>query len=64
MRRILSWVRWLVLVGVVVGLGFTIPYLFGELFARGGVPEIPGLDLSPETLTPAEPAPEASNLDA
>ena len=56
LRRILSWIRWLVLVGAVVGLGFTIPYIFSEFFSRAGVPDINGIELSPETLIPEDEA--------
>ena len=52
LRRILSWVRWLILAGVIAGLGLTIPYVVNEFFSRAGTPQIDGLDLSPDLLLP------------
>ena len=40
LRRILSWMRWVVVIGVLAGLGLSLPYLAGLAFERGGTPEI------------------------
>ena len=36
LRRILNWMRWLILVGVIVGLGFTVPYILNQFFNLAG----------------------------
>ena len=36
LRRILNWMRWLILVGVIVGLGFTVPYILNQFFQVAG----------------------------
>ncbi len=59
-RRIFSWARVLILIGVVVGLGFTIPYILEQLFGEGNVPDIQGLDLSPDLLAPDESVDDTS----
>lgn len=38
LRRILSWVRWLILIGAIVGLGYTLPLILNELIDRGALP--------------------------
>ena len=38
LRRILSWVRWLVLIGAIIGLGYTLPRILNELIDRGILP--------------------------
>lgn len=55
LRRMSSWLRWLVLFGVVAGLGYTLPYLFGELFDQVEMPNIPGLNLNSDSVTSVEP---------
>lgn len=40
LRRIMSGMRWIILAGVLAGLGLSIPYLAGLMFERGGAPEI------------------------
>lgn len=52
LRRILSWMRWLILIGVIVGLGFTVPYIFNEFFSRAGVPTLGGETLEQTDLVP------------
>lgn len=52
LRRILSWMRWLVLVGVVVGLGYTLPFLLGEIWSRAGMPAFGGTRMDPEDVLP------------
>ena len=62
-RRLFSWTRVLVLIGVVVGLGFTAPYILEQLFGEGNVPDIPGLNLQPDSLVPdARPASPLGDL--
>jgi hypothetical protein len=36
LRRILSGMRWVILAGVLAGLGLSAPYLLGLMFERGG----------------------------
>lgn len=36
LRRIMSWMRWVIIVGVLAGLGLSIPYLSGLMLERGG----------------------------
>lgn len=36
LRRVMSGMRWVILVGAVVALGFTIPYLASLMFDFGG----------------------------
>jgi len=55
LRRLMSWVRWLILAGAVVALGYTVPYIYEQVFSRAELPEVPGLDLSPEDLQPSTP---------
>ena len=38
LRRIMSGLRWIILAGVLAGLGLSIPYLAGLMFERGGPP--------------------------
>ena len=49
LRRILNWMRWVILVGVIVGLGFTVPYVLSQFFSRAE-PTVLGQDI--ETLIP------------
>jgi len=46
LRRIMSWMRWVIIVGVLAGLGLSVPYVAGLMLERGG--EIEGLE--PVTL--------------
>lgn len=43
LRRIVAGLRWVVLLGVLAGLGISLPYVAGLMFERGGVPEIEGV---------------------
>ena len=36
LRRIMSWMRWVILAGVLAGLGLSMPYLAGLMMDRGG----------------------------
>ena len=36
LRRIFNWMRWLILIGVIAGLGFTVPYIFNQFFNLAG----------------------------
>ncbi len=38
LRRIVSGMRWVILLGVLAGLGLSAPYLLGLMFDRGGEP--------------------------
>ncbi len=40
LRRMVSGLRWVILIGVVLALGLSIPYLAGLMFERGGPVEI------------------------
>lgn len=40
LRRVMSGLRWIILAGVLAGLGLSVPYLAGLMFERGGAPEI------------------------
>lgn len=40
LRRLMSWLRWVIVIGVIAGLGLSIPYLVGLMGERGGVPDI------------------------
>jgi len=41
LRRILSWMRWVIVIGVIGGLGLSLPYLATILMERGGgAPEV------------------------
>lgn len=40
LRRIMSWMRWVIVVGVLAGLGLSMPYLAQLVWERGGTPEI------------------------
>ena len=51
LRRILSWMRWVILVGAIVGLGFTVPFVLGQFFSRAE-PNILGQET--QTLIPIE----------
>ncbi len=53
LRRILSWVRWLILIGAIVGLGYTLPLILNELIDRGALPFFGEEELMAE---PAEPS--------
>ena len=50
LRRILSWMRWIILIGVIVGLGFTLPYLLNQLIEMGGLPAIGGEQTQPSDI--------------
>ena len=43
LRRIMSGMRWLILIGVLAGLGLSVPYMLSLVFERGGTPEIEGV---------------------
>lgn len=58
LRRILSWIRWLVLAGVITGLGFSVSYVAKEFFSKASTPVLEGQTLSPEDLFPAQNSPE------
>ena len=36
LRRIMSWMRWVIIVGVLAGLGLSVPYVAGLMMDRGG----------------------------
>lgn len=50
LRRILSWMRWLILIGVIVGLGFTVPYILNQFLGMGGLPSFGGEQTQPSDI--------------
>lgn len=42
LRRVMSGLRWVVLIGVLAGLGVSAPYVLGLMFERGGAVQIEG----------------------
>ena len=42
LRKIVSSLRWIILIGALAGLGLTAPQLLGMIFERGGAPEVQG----------------------
>ncbi|MEP5760715.1 MAG: hypothetical protein ABJ327_15675 [Litoreibacter sp.] len=36
LRRLVSGLRWVILIGVLAGLGLTVPHMLGLMFERGG----------------------------
>lgn len=36
LRRIMSWMRWVIVIGVLAGLGLSVPYIAGLMIDRGG----------------------------
>lgn len=40
LRRIVSSLRWIILIGALAGLGLTVPSMLGAMLERGGTPEV------------------------
>jgi hypothetical protein len=45
LRRVMSGLRWVVLIGVLAGLGLSVPHMLSLMFERGGgaPPQIEGV---------------------
>ena len=55
LRRILSWIRWMILVGAIPALGVSIVVIATQFF-EVGLPQIEGLNATPEDLLPPDAA--------
>lgn len=42
LRKVMTYLRWVVLVGVLAGLGVSLPYLGSLILERGDTPEVTG----------------------
>jgi len=43
LRRIMSGMRWIILIAVLAGLGLTVPRMLSLMLDRGGAPQIEGV---------------------
>lgn len=43
LRRIFNWMRWIIVIGVLAGLGLSVPYVAGLMLDRGDPPPLEGV---------------------